>query len=104
MSHTPTPWKPIAMGRRLRGGRGQAFDIAGNCGRSPENWEIVASAACEEDAARIVLAVNCHDDLLAACKAHDEWYELVKQNYPEMMRPYEQGRAAIAKATNPTTN
>ena len=37
-------------------------------------------------------------DLLAALIAVDEWGDLIKQNYPEMLFP-KQVRAAIAKAT-----
>lgn len=33
------------------------------------NGEAIATAACQECAALIVVACNAHDDLLAACKA-----------------------------------
>lgn len=39
-------------------------------------------------------------DLLEACKAVAEWRDLVAQNYPEMLRPFDKAIAAIAKATS----
>lgn len=47
--------------------------------------------------ARLIGAVP---NLLGACMAMDEWYDLVKQNYPEMLRSYLAVRAAVALATN----
>ncbi len=40
---------------------------------------------------------NAFEALLAAAKLTDEWYDLVKQNYPEMMRSFEATRAALAR-------
>lgn len=66
---TPLPWRAIARNRKLHSGRGEGYDIMGDCSRSPEWQEIVCDKASEPDAELIVHAVNCHADLVAACRA-----------------------------------
>lgn len=36
--------------------------------------------------------------LLEALEGVDEWHDLIKQNYPEMLRAFTKARAAIAQA------
>ncbi len=38
-------------------------------------------------------------ELLEALKGVDKWHDLIKQNYPEMLKEFSAARAAIAKAT-----
>ena len=54
-----------------------------------------------EHAWHTVRALNCHDSLVEACEQISEWYELVKQNYPDMaglLRGMDLARAALAEA------
>lgn len=94
--HTPEPWMFDGEDKCLIVDQSQEPDAICDCNPSfsPANNKRQL-AVCQANARLIATA----PDLLAACKAHDEWFDLVKQNYPEMVRPYEQGRAAIAKAT-----
>ena len=80
--HTPGPW----WGENTSSEQGLiSSDVTG---------KNVAVAYDTRDTALIAAA----PELLEACKLIDEWHDLVKQNYPEMMRPFKATRKAIAKA------
>lgn len=95
--HTPGPW---TIERELTEA-GTEADAQGRCGVEvhsggyhigtwiDSNWDGSSPNA------RLIAAAP---DLLAACRALHEWYDVVKQNYPEMLRPFEAARAAVAKA------
>lgn len=80
MTHTPTPWDVDIMGY-LRG---------------PSNENILE---VKENAAFIVKAVNCHEELLAACKSILWWIN--QEKVPYLMdtddNPGEKIRQALAK-------
>ena len=101
-SHTPGPWRTGEDGHNILsaqpGERPKMLasvyhDLGGVGGlTSKEHAEAHANA-------RLMAAAP---DLLAACRAVDEWYDLVRQDYPEMLAPYQAVQAAIAKAEGPS--
>lgn len=108
--HTSTPWQLLhdftEEGRLTIIG-----NVDGEFGQdgATYHYEVVARCMDEFDearpnahdnAARIVRAVNCHDDLLDALNGLAEWV-LHHSRYPDLCEPLKVARAAIAKATQP---
>lgn len=97
MGHTPTPWETFST---RSNGEVCIYDK-----RKPH--QLVASAiqsdreyTAADNAAFIVRACNAHDDLLAACKAINEWLgtDDAARALPTEPPWYNQLRAAIAAA------
>lgn len=96
MKHTPTPWRTVA-------GYGGINVIGANEYGVALVHQLVGLNApqTEANAEFIVRAVNCHDELLAACKAalgSFEKYETQFTSHPL----FGELRAAIAKAEGGT--
>ena len=100
--HTPTPWKMQDMGSQetdIIANSGTIMGLTGGSG-APSKYEPDDAAEWDANAAFILKAVNCHDDLLSALKGlvyalgnpiMGAMYE-IDRNLPD-------ARAAIAKAT-----
>lgn len=84
-THTPTPWKT-----EYENEFGPEYELFGPDGRRvlQYNWNSDRQAEVEANAAFVVRAVNCHDDLVAALKAVcgiGEEYEGMKWSDREKM-------------------
>ena len=92
--HTPEPW---VAGNTINNDGEEVWDVVAE---SIDSTTLIAECGstkypeCEANAHLIASA----PDLLRACKEVNEWYDLVKQNYPDMaglLRGMEAGRTAI---------
>lgn len=96
---------------RIAGGSSSYIDIAGNTQDAvaagvptAQPGEVAQTPVCRvhrhsqgrANADRIVRSWNCHDDLLAACKAAKSFMEVIGNPAPP--HPWMQIRDAIAKA------
>jgi hypothetical protein len=91
--HTPTPYK-IGYG----GQEGDDYAVIVAPGRVRPICNLEPLDYTPANARFIVRACNSHEALLEASKGVDEWFDLIKQNYPEMLREFSILRAAIAAA------
>ena len=92
-THTPGPWR--VQGKYLEGGEyapGMRLLIGvinshrfGSADRVPKKDEQDANA-------RLIAAAP---RMLDALREIDAWYDLIKQNYPEMVRPFTRARALL---------
>lgn len=87
-----TPWYAADMGNDHQG-----LIVSEQDGRN------IAVTYDKDDAPKIVRAVNCHDELLAAlvaCKEYIGTFHDASSQRANTIEVYEQARAAIAKAAN----
>lgn len=92
--HTPIPWR--LGGTFMPGTSGESVNIWGAPAPGDQSGWIVASNLAPENARRIVLAVNCHDDLLAALRNLADFHEEGRVPTPLAI---DRAHAAIEKAT-----
>lgn len=96
--HTPTPWEVTEPMEDYH-----EFDTPFGYRRENGDWSTVGWARCasrestQANAEFIVRSVNAHDDLLAACRAFVNWYNVDSTEF-NSDTVYEMARAAIAKA------
>lgn len=97
-THTPGPWVWDENRReRKYADIVLTADAEENSISIIEGAYFVSEADSENEAnARLIAAAP---DLLDAAKAISEWYDVVQQHYPEMLREFKHLRTAVAKAT-----
>ena|SRR6185503_244355 len=98
--HTPLPWDVFAMGEIVGGGKGHLQRVVRT------DWEHAPEAEIREreaNAALIVRAVNCHDEMVEALRGIDEfaWSSMkadCEEARVEAMRRIDACRDALKKA------
>ncbi len=95
MTHTPTPWKKVDVWSIIATQiKGKPLVATAGCDTQVEKDERIANAEF------IVLACNCHDELLEACKAAYERGNSDGMSYGALSDEIcDKLEAAIGKAT-----
>ena len=93
-THTPGPWNVVDTNDNRR-----RLQIHSSLG--PVIVALIPNVD-ERDMTGITKEANANARLIAAAprmldalREIDEWYDLIKQNYPEMVRPFTRARALL---------
>ncbi|MDD5007295.1 MAG: hypothetical protein PHC68_02695 [Syntrophorhabdaceae bacterium] len=94
--HTPGPW---SFDKPYDGEINIYFD---DMGEGVPDAVVYLSDAEDDNSSENARLIAAAPELMAACRGINEWHDLIKQNYPEMLGPFKAVRAAIAKAEGRT--